>query len=63
LRGSSCAVTRGRRGWQNKNRDGEDFLDITPDKKRLLDLVERAGSGEVALPEFQRNFVWTRDDV
>lgn len=38
-------------------------MDITPDKKRLLDLVERARSGEIALPEFQRNFVWTRDDV
>lgn len=38
-------------------------MDITPDKKRLLDLVNRAQSGEIALPEFQRNFVWTRDDV
>lgn len=38
-------------------------MDITPDKKRLLDLVGRARSGEIALPEFQRNFVWTRDDV
>ncbi|MGC7847672.1 GmrSD restriction endonuclease domain-containing protein [Desulforudis sp. 1088] len=38
-------------------------MDITPDKKRLLDLVERARSGEIVLPEFQRNFVWTRDDV
>lgn len=38
-------------------------MDITPDKKRLLDLVERARSGDIALPEFQRNFVWTRDDV
>lgn len=38
-------------------------MDITPDKKKLLDLVERARNGEIALPEFQRNFVWTRDDV
>ncbi|HIE12641.1 MAG TPA: DUF262 domain-containing protein [Desulfotomaculum sp.] len=38
-------------------------MEITPDKKRLLDLVERAKTGEIALPEFQLSFVWTRDDV
>ena len=38
-------------------------MDITPDKRRLVDLVERAECGEIMLPEFQRNFVWSRDDI
>lgn len=44
--------------WQ---RDG--IMDITPDKKRLLALVEQAAEGSIALPRFQRNFVWTREDI
>ena len=38
-------------------------MEITPDKRRLVDLVEKAESGEIMLPEFQRNFVWSRDDI
>lgn len=38
-------------------------MDITPDKKRLLALVEQAAEGSIALPRFQRNFVWTREDI
>lgn len=36
---------------------------IVPITKNLLDMVNSARSGEIALPEFQRNFVWSRDDV
>jgi len=32
-------------------------------KKLLGDLVKKAYSGEVMLPDFQRNFVWSRQDV
>jgi len=38
-------------------------MEIIPDKKKLLDLVNRSVAGEVALPQFQRNFVWARDDI
>ncbi|MBX6772811.1 MAG: DUF262 domain-containing protein [Chloroflexi bacterium] len=38
-------------------------MDLTSDKKRLLDLVERAGTGRLALPQFQRDFVWDRDSI
>jgi len=38
-------------------------MEITPDKKKLLGLVEQAAQGTIALPMFQRNFVWSRDDV
>ena len=38
-------------------------MDITPDKKELLPLVKKAAAGEILLPEFQRNFVWGRDDI
>ena len=32
-------------------------------KNLLTDLVKKAYSGEVMLPDFQRNFVWSRQDV
>ena len=38
-------------------------MEITPDKKGLMGLVRRASDGEIVLPEFQRNFVWSRDDI
>ena len=34
-----------------------------PDNNNLLDLVDRARRGTVVLPQFQRNFVWNRDDI
>ncbi len=30
---------------------------------KLMELVERAYRGEVMLPDFQRNFVWSRSDI
>ena len=38
-------------------------MDIRPDKLKLLELVEKAQQGKIALPQFQRNFVWPRDDI
>jgi len=38
-------------------------MDIIPDKKDLLGLVQQASKGTIALPMFQRNFIWSRDDV
>ncbi len=38
-------------------------MEVTPDKKKLMALVEMAISGDLALPEFQRNFVWSIPDV
>jgi hypothetical protein len=38
-------------------------VEVTPDKKRLMTLVEMAVDGDLALPEFQRNFVWSIPDV
>jgi hypothetical protein len=38
-------------------------MDIITDKKSLLDLVGKAKTGELVLPQFQRSFVWSRDDV
>jgi hypothetical protein len=38
-------------------------VDILTDKVSLLSLVEGARRGHLALPQFQRNFVWPRDQV
>ena len=38
-------------------------MELTSDKKRLMDIVERAMSGRIALPQFQRDFVWDRDSI
>jgi len=38
-------------------------MEISPDKLPILSLVQRAQRKEIALPQFQRNFVWPRDDV
>ncbi|WP_291432030.1 DUF262 domain-containing protein [Deinococcus sp.] len=38
-------------------------MDITPDKRKLVALVEQAHHGDLCLPEFQRDFVWPREQV
>lgn len=38
-------------------------LHLTTDKKKLTDLVSESGAGTLALPQFQRNFVWSRDKI
>ena len=38
-------------------------MKTTPDNNNLIDLVQKARKGTLVLPQFQRNFVWTRDDV
>jgi hypothetical protein len=35
----------------------------TPENQKLLDLIEDARTGKVVLPVFQRNFVWSRDEI
>jgi len=35
-------------------------MEITPNKRKLISVVEEAYSGEVCLPNFQRDFVWNR---
>jgi hypothetical protein len=37
--------------------------EIFPDKRNLIGLVEQASEGKLCLPEFQRDFVWTRNEV
>jgi hypothetical protein len=34
-----------------------------PDKRKLIGLVEQAYQGKICLPDFQRDFVWTREGV
>src|SRR2546427_6313495 len=38
-------------------------MDIIPDKRRLAGLVEHAYEGKLCLPNFQRDFVWPREQV
>lgn len=38
-------------------------MEITPDKKRVSLLVEKAYEGSLCLPNFQRDFVWSRDAI
>ena len=38
-------------------------MEIFPDKRKLVGLVEQAHEGKLCLPEFQRDFVWTREGV
>lgn len=38
-------------------------MDIIPDKRRVVSLVEQAFGGRICLPNFQRDFVWTREEV
>ena len=36
---------------------------VTPTNQRLFPLVQEASEGKLALPQFQRSFVWSPDDV
>jgi hypothetical protein len=36
---------------------------VIPDKRRVVGLVEQAHGGKICLPNFQRDFVWTREEV
>lgn len=38
-------------------------MEITPDKQKIVGLVEQANLGKLCLPQFQRDFVWPRDQV
>lgn len=38
-------------------------MKTTPDNQKLLELIEHARKGKLVLPQFQRNFVWGRDDI
>ena len=38
-------------------------MEIIPDKRKLVGLVEQAYEGKLCLPNFQRDFVWPRDQV
>jgi len=38
-------------------------VEIIPDKRRVVGLVEQAYQGKICLPNFQRDFVWTREEV
>jgi hypothetical protein len=34
-----------------------------PDNQKLFDLINDARTGKLVLPQFQRNFVWSRDEI
>lgn len=38
-------------------------MDIYPDKRKVISLVEQAHTGKLCLPHFQRDFVWSREEV
>jgi len=38
-------------------------METDPVNRNLLELVRGAQRGEIVLPQFQRNFVWSRDDI
>ena len=38
-------------------------MEIIPDKRKVVGLVEPAHEGKICLPNFQRDFVWTREEV
>src|SRR3954470_21367602 len=38
-------------------------MEIIPDKRKVVGLVEAAYEGKICLPNFQRDFVWTREEV
>src|SRR5690606_18846924 len=38
-------------------------MKTTPDNQQLMDLISYARKGKIVLPQFQRNFVWGRDDI
>lgn len=38
-------------------------MEIIPDKRKVVGLIEHAHEGKICLPNFQRDFVWTREEV
>src|ERR1017187_10360505 len=38
-------------------------MEIIPDKRKVVGLVEQGFDGKICLPNFQRDFVWTREEV
>ena len=38
-------------------------MEIIPDKRKVIGLVEQAHEGKICLPNFQRDFVWSREEV
>ena len=38
-------------------------INVTPTNQRLFPLVKEASEGKLALPQFQRSFVWSPEDV
>ena len=38
-------------------------MEIIPDKRKLVGLVEQAYEGKICLPDFQRDFVWPPDYI
>ena len=38
-------------------------MEIIPDKRKVVGLVEQAYTGQICIPNFQRDFVWTREEV
>lgn len=38
-------------------------MNIIPDKRKLVGLIEQALEAKLCLPDFQRDFVWRRDEV
>jgi hypothetical protein len=38
-------------------------VEIIPDKRKVVGLVEQAHEGKICLPNFQRDFIWTREEV
>src|ERR1700740_835246 len=39
------------------------LMEIIPDKRKVVLMVEQAVEGKICLPNFQRDFVWTREEV
>lgn len=51
-------------GARSKRKIGEGCsMNIIPDKRKLVGLIEQAQEGKLCLPDFQRDFVWKRDEV
>lgn len=38
-------------------------MNSSPENQNLLELIKKAQTGKIVLPQFQRNFVWARDDI
>src|SRR5215207_1055446 len=38
-------------------------MEVIPDKRKVVGLVEQAHEGKICLPNFQRDFIWTREEV